>query len=120
MQESRQSDPVSLWRLRKSVLRKAIAMGRVSIAFCFGLVHGLGFAGALREIGLGANGSSIALPLCSFNLGVEIGQICIAGIALPLLWLIRRTRTLDPFVTPTVSIAVIFMGSFWLILRLWP
>ena len=43
------------------------------VAFCFGLLHGLGFAGALAEIGLPAN--SIPLALLFFNIGVEIGQL---------------------------------------------
>jgi hypothetical protein len=43
------------------------------VAFAFGLLHGLGFAGALAEIGLPAN--SIPLALLFFNIGVEIGQL---------------------------------------------
>jgi len=43
------------------------------VAFCFGLLHGLGFAGALAEIGLPAN--SIPLALVFFNIGVEVGQL---------------------------------------------
>ncbi len=45
------------------------------IAFAFGLLHGFGFAGALREIGLPAGG--IAMPLLLFNLGVEAGQLLV-------------------------------------------
>jgi hypothetical protein len=50
------------------------------VAFPFGLLHGLGFAGALRDIGLPAD----ALPtaLLSFNLGVEVGQLAILAVAL--------------------------------------
>ncbi len=43
------------------------------VAFVFGLVHGLGFAGALREVGLPQN--NLAIPLLTFNVGVEIGQL---------------------------------------------
>jgi len=43
------------------------------VAFGFGLVHGLGFAGALAEIGL--PGDQVPLALFSFNVGVEIGQL---------------------------------------------
>ena len=43
------------------------------IAFCLGLLHGLGLAGALAEIGLPAN--SIPLALLFFNIGLEIGQL---------------------------------------------
>ena len=47
------------------------------VAFAFGLIHGLGFAGALAEIGLPAN--SIPLALLFFNIGVEIGQLLFIG-----------------------------------------
>ena len=43
------------------------------VAFAFGLLHGLGFAGALAEVGL--PGNSIPLALLFFNIGVEIGQV---------------------------------------------
>jgi hydrogenase/urease accessory protein HupE len=49
------------------------------VAFLFGLVHGLGFAGALKEIGLPQNHLSVAL--LTFNLGVELGQLLVVGLA---------------------------------------
>src|SRR5262249_45314894 len=49
------------------------------VAFLFGLVHGLGFAGALKEIGLPQNHLSIAL--LTFNVGVEVGQLLVVGVA---------------------------------------
>lgn len=49
------------------------------VAFLFGLVHGLGFAGALREIGLPAQHLSVAL--LTFNVGVEIGQLLVVSLA---------------------------------------
>ena len=54
------------------------------MAFLFGLVHGLGFAGALKEIGLPDN--HLAVALATFNLGVEIGQLMTVGAA----WLLVR------------------------------
>lgn len=59
--------------------------GRWLLTFVFGLVHGFGFATVLRELGVGANGSGIAVPLISFNLGVELGQLTIAMLALPVI-----------------------------------
>jgi hydrogenase/urease accessory protein HupE len=53
------------------------------VAFLFGLVHGLGFAGALKEIGLPE--SHLLVALLTFNVGVEIGQLMTVGAAL-LLW----------------------------------
>ena len=49
------------------------------VAFLFGLVHGLGFAGALKEIGLPAN--HLWAALLTFNVGVEIGQLIVVGLA---------------------------------------
>ena len=49
------------------------------VAFLFGLVHGLGFAGALKDIGLPQQHLSIAL--LTFNVGVEIGQLCVVAVA---------------------------------------
>lgn len=49
------------------------------VAFLFGLVHGLGFAGALREIGLPQNHLPVAL--LTFNVGVELGQLLVVGVA---------------------------------------
>ena len=56
---------------------------RWALVFAFGLVHGLGFASALREIGLPRHG--LVLALVSFNAGVELGQLLVVGLALPLL-----------------------------------
>jgi hydrogenase/urease accessory protein HupE len=54
------------------------------VAFLFGLVHGLGFAGALKDIGLPQNHLSVAL--LTFNVGVELGQLLVVGLA----WLAWR------------------------------
>ncbi len=66
------------------------------VAFAFGLLHGLGFAGALAEIGLPAN--AIPLALLFFNIGVEIGQLLFIGAVFAvvrLLFLAAETRRLD-------------------------
>ncbi|SIN61492.1 Hydrogenase/urease accessory protein HupE [Parasphingorhabdus marina DSM 22363] len=57
------------------------------IALAFGLLHGLGFAGALSEIGLPAGTELLALLL--FNMGVELGQILFVGLILAAMWLLR-------------------------------
>lgn len=58
------------------------------IALAFGLLHGLGFAGALSEIGLPEGAEILALLL--FNLGVELGQILFVGLVLAAIWLLRK------------------------------
>lgn len=57
------------------------------VAFVFGLLHGLGFAAALRDIGLPEH--AVPLALVSFNVGVELGQLLFIGAAFGLSWLIR-------------------------------
>jgi hypothetical protein len=59
------------------------ASKRWRITFLFGLVHGFGFAGALRQIGLPRG--QVPLALISFNLGVEAGQLAVLTVALPIL-----------------------------------
>ena len=88
------------------------------LAFACGLVHGLGFAGALAARGLGAPGTSILGPLVAFNIGVELGQLAVAA---PLLFLIWKLRALPAFArrgTKVVSGVVACVGIVWLVQRL--
>ena len=55
-----------------------------AVSFAFGLLHGLGFAGALREFGLPAD--RLPLALLAFNGGVEIGQLLFVTLLLPVVW----------------------------------
>jgi len=87
------------------------------LTFGFGLVHGLGFASALRDLGIGSNGVPAAIPLVSFNLGVEIGQIAIASLVLPLIWKLRERPVFVVRYVPACSLAVAAIGSYWLVER---
>jgi hydrogenase/urease accessory protein HupE len=91
---------------------------RWKLTFGFGLIHGFGFAGALRELGIGSSGLAVALPLGSFNLGVEAGQIAVALMALPLLWALRAQPALSIRLTSACSVLVVFAGGYWLIERM--
>jgi hypothetical protein len=62
---------------RQTIARRWPAL----VAFLFGLVHGLGFAGALREIGLPQN--HLLMALLTFNIGVELGQLLVVAVAYP-------------------------------------
>ena len=59
------------WHQQISLSQQFVLL--LNVAFAFGLLHGLGFAGALAEVGLPEN--SIPLALLFFNVGVEIGQV---------------------------------------------
>ena len=91
---------------------------RWKLTFGFGLIHGFGFAGALRELGIGSSGLAVALPLGSFNLGVEAGQIAVALVTLPLLWALRAQPALSIRLTSAGSVLVVFAGGYWLIERM--
>jgi hydrogenase/urease accessory protein HupE len=87
------------------------------VAFAFGLLHGLGFAGALSEIGLPAG--HIPVALFFFNVGVEIGQLLFVAAILGLVALIRATRLVLPRwanLVPPYLIGSVAM--FWVIQRL--
>jgi hydrogenase/urease accessory protein HupE len=91
---------------------------RSLIAFSFGLVHGLGFADALRELGFNSGRFGIVVPLVGFNLGVEAGQLCVAAIVLPILWNLRRNPVFVRRWVPVCSVAVAFAGSYWMLERM--
>jgi hypothetical protein len=91
---------------------------RCALALGFGLIHGLGFAAALRDSGLGGSGAALAKPLFAFNLGVESGQLAVAAVFLPALFLLRRVNWFERFSTPAVSAVVVGLGGFWLVQRL--
>jgi HupE / UreJ protein len=84
-------------------------------SFGFGLVHGLGFASALGELGL--KGTALVRGLVGFNLGVEIGQLLFVAAFLPaLMWLSRgRGARLTPRIA---SVTVAVVGTYWLVERI--
>jgi hydrogenase/urease accessory protein HupE len=96
------------------------AKGRAFVAGGFGLIHGFGFASALTEAGLGAGGQSIVVPLLAFNLGVETGQLTVAALFIPLLWLLRKNAFFQRHGLRLLSLAIVALGSWWLLDRLFP
>jgi hydrogenase/urease accessory protein HupE len=90
---------------------------RWMLTFGFGLAHGLGFASALRDLGVGANGAAVAVPLLSFNLGVELGQLTIAVVGLPIIWKLSTLPRFEPLYAPTCSVMVLLAGGWWLLER---
>jgi hydrogenase/urease accessory protein HupE len=80
------------------------------VAFLFGLVHGLGFAGALREIGLPQQHLSIAL--LTFNVGVEIGQLFVVTLAFGLYRALARWPTFVMARTPALYV-IGTIAAYW-------
>jgi hydrogenase/urease accessory protein HupE len=87
------------------------------VTFVFGLVHGLGFASILREMGIGGLGARVAIPLLSFNLGVELAQIAIAALVLPLVWRLEKRPSFTLKHVPALSLLITFAGLYWFVAR---
>ncbi len=83
----------------------------------FGLIHGLGFAGGLQGL-LNEHSAGLLVPLFSFNLGVELGQLAVASAVLPLLSLLSRRRSWLAVASASVSVGLILAGCFWLFERI--
>ncbi|MDB6129568.1 MAG: HupE/UreJ family protein [Verrucomicrobiales bacterium] len=103
----------------ENIVRKGEPRGRAIFTFCFGLIHGFGFASALEKRHIGENGKGILVPLISFNLGVETGQIVVACIVLPIIWQLRKKPWFLRYWVPALSFAVALAGLFWFIQRVW-
>ncbi len=86
------------------------------VAFIFGLLHGLGFASALAEIGLPQSSAFAALFL--FNVGIELGQLTIVAVALGFVYLVSRTQLKFTAVTARLPIYLVgSLASYWFIER---
>jgi len=100
----------------ENVLRPRLSPWRVALVFGFGLLHGMGFAGVLSQLGLPR--SEFLTALLCFNAGVELGQLTVilaAFVAIGLLFRKRpwyRSRVVVP-----ISLAIAAVGLFWAIQR---
>ena len=87
------------------------------VAFSFGLLHGLGFAGALAEVGLPQG--EVPLALFAFNIGVELGQVAFVTAVLSAGWLLRTLAIRMPSWAPrAAAYAIGSTASFWVFARL--
>lgn len=102
----------------ENLVRGEAPKNRLPLVFGFGLVHGLGFASVLRERGVGSGAAGVALPLFSFNLGVELGQLLLAALLLPAFRTLDKHPLLARRCIPASSVAVALAGVYWLIQRL--
>ncbi len=87
------------------------------LTFAFGLIHGLGFASVLREMGVANAGVAAVVPRVSFNLGVEAGQLSVAAIALPVIWKLRERPSFLRVGVPACSSVVALAGGYWFLER---
>lgn len=89
-----------------------------AMAFVFGLIHGFGFASVLGELGL--PDSARLLALFAFNVGVELGQLSIVIVVVPLMYLCRNSAFYRRVVMTGGSVAIIMVAATWLWQRVQP
>lgn len=105
VQERVEARPGSLWR-------GAVPLWLV---FAFGLVHGMGFGAALSSSGFG--GRSALAALFGFNVGVEVGQLAVTAVVLPLIWILKSRVRFRRVILPGAAASVVCAGLFWLFTR---
>jgi hypothetical protein len=103
------------WVAVENLMGRRTLSHRWLVSLAFGLVHGFGFAGALSPLSLPR--ASLASALLGFNVGVEIGQLLVIGLVVPLLVWSRR-RGWEQALVRGGSIALILMSFVWFVERL--
>lgn len=96
-------------------LRPTAASRRWIAAFVFGLIHGFGFASVLADLGLPRD--ALVLALVGFNVGVELGQLAIVAVFLPVAFALRHTLFYRFGVVKIGSILVALLAAWWFVQR---
>ncbi|MEO6695952.1 MAG: HupE/UreJ family protein [Ignavibacteria bacterium] len=101
----------------ENILTKDLKPWRIGIIFLFGLIHGLGFAGVLKDLGLPQN--QFINALISFNIGVELGQISVVLIAFFAVgfWFQSKKWYRDRITIPG-SVIIALIATYWTIQRI--
>ncbi|MEO6016248.1 MAG: HupE/UreJ family protein, partial [Polaromonas sp.] len=97
-------------------LRGTIEARRWVMAFAFGLIHGFGFASVLADLGLPKD--ALVLALVGFNGGVEVGQLTIVAVFLPVAFALRGTRFYRVGILKGGSVLVAMLAAWWLVQRM--
>lgn len=103
----------------ENVITSELKPWRVAVVFLFGLLHGMGFAGVLSELGLPR--SEFFTALVTFNVGVELGQLTVIAMAALLFaqWY-RQRKWYRPYVVIPVSMLIALTGLYWTVQRIAP
>jgi hypothetical protein len=104
------------WVGIENLLTRKLGRQRLILVFCFGLLHGLGFASVLAEKLGGIPRDQLTGPLLGFNVGVELAQITVLCAAFLVLWPLRKW---SPQVQTIGSAVVALAGITWAVERLW-
>ncbi len=103
------------WVAIENIATSELKPWRIGLVFCFGLLHGLGFAGVLSELGM-PEGRFLA-ALLSFNLGVELGQVSVILMAFAVLGRFRHLEGYRRYVILPCSAAIAATGLWWALTR---
>ena len=98
-----------IWIGVENLFRKSMNISRIGVIFCFGLLHGLGFASMFKLIGL--EGTDYFLNLLSFNVGIEIGQIITLAPLIILIPLFNRLSWYRILIAIPASIIIALFGA---------
>lgn len=86
-----------------------------TVTFLFGLIHGMGFAGVLGELGLPAEAKT--WPIFAFNLGVELGQVMLIAVTLPILYYLNKSWARAQVGFRGVSGLILVLALYWVVER---
>jgi hypothetical protein len=100
----------------ENLLTSRLTPARLVLVFAFGLLHGLGFAGALSELGWPEGRRLVAL--LAFNGGVELGQLAVIGLLLLLLAAAARAGVARERIVRPASVLIAAAGLYWAVARL--
>ena len=96
-------------------IRGVVDSKRWIMAFAFGLIHGFGFASVLADLGLPKN--ALVTALIGFNVGVELGQLAIVAVFLPLAFLLRASKFYQVGIFKWGSVLIALMALYWFVQR---
>jgi HupE / UreJ protein len=94
---------------------KFLQQRRWLVAFAFGLIHGFGFASVLQELNLPR--TDLVLSLIGFNVGVEIGQLALVAMVLPVIYMLRTRAAYPRFAVTGGSLLIFVVASGWFLER---
>ena len=99
----------------ENLRRARVGPARVAVVFAFGLIHGLGFASAIRETGLPK--SDFLTALVGFNVGVELGQLIVITLAFLTVGWFRKSAHYRPWVVIPASVLIAIVAAYWFVQR---
>lgn len=105
-----------VWIAVENLLHNGLNRWRLGVIFCFGLLHGFGFAGVLLDIGL--SGAHFYSALLAFNVGVELGQLAVIALCFLVVgWMMAKPVYQGRVVAPA-SLVIALIGAYWMVERI--